>query len=114
MILRRSFYAVAFAAPFALIFSPAQAEDTLKLAIGQMETWSNQAPQLGQKAGIFKKHGIVLENFGTQGGGETLQAIISGAADIGIGIGTAGAMRAFAKGAPIRIVAASFTGAGDL
>jgi hypothetical protein len=29
------------------------------------------------KAGIFQKHGIVLETFGTQGAGETLQAAIS-------------------------------------
>ena len=58
------------------------------------------APTLGMKAGIFQKHGIVLENFGTQGAGETLQAVISGSADLGIGIGTSGAMRAFAKGTP--------------
>jgi NitT/TauT family transport system substrate-binding protein len=104
--------ALALIAPLAV--SAVKAQDQLKVAIGQMEAWANQAPQLGQNAGIFKKHGIVLENFATQGGGETLQAAISGAADIGIGIGTAGAMRAFAKGAPIRIIAASFTGAGDL
>jgi NitT/TauT family transport system substrate-binding protein len=104
--------ALALIAPLAV--SAAKAQDQIKVAIGQMEAWANQAPQLGQNAGIFKKHGIVLENFATQGGGETLQAAISGAADIGIGIGTAGAMRAFAKGAPIRIIAASFTGAGDL
>mgnify|MGYP003693633619 CR=1 FL=1 len=30
------------------------------------------------KAGIFQKHGIVLETFGTQGAGETLQAVIAG------------------------------------
>ena len=52
------------------------------------------------KAGIFQKHGIVLDNYGTQGAGETLQAVISGSADIGIGVGAPGAMRAFAKGAP--------------
>ena len=51
-----------------------------------------------------QKHGIVLETFGTQGAGETLQAVISGSADIGIGIGTAGAMRAFARGAPVRVL----------
>jgi NitT/TauT family transport system substrate-binding protein len=94
--------------------SLAHADGTLKVAIGQMEAWAQQPPILGQQAGIFKKHGIVLENFGTQGAGETLQTVISGAADIGIGIGTAGVMRAFSKGAPVRIFGASFTGIADI
>ena len=68
--------------------SAASGADTVKVAIGQIDAWANQAPTLGMKAGIFQKHGIVLETFGTQGAGETLQAVISGSADIGIGIGT--------------------------
>ena len=70
--------------PLALASHPAAAEDQLKVAIGQINNWENQAPTLGQDAGIFKKHGLVLENVGTQGAGETLQAVISGSADIGI------------------------------
>src|SRR5882757_3203295 len=91
----------------------ADAADSVKVAIGQIDAWANQAPTLGVKAGIFEKHGIALETFGTQGAGETLQAVISGSADIGIGIGTAGAMRAFARGAPVRAIAAAFVGVGD-
>jgi len=105
--------ALALLAPLAFT-SAARADDTLKLAIGQMEAWAQQPPVLGQQAGIFKKYGLVLDNFATQGAGETLQAVISGAADIGIGIGTVGAMRAFAKGAPVRIFGASFSGYGDI
>ena len=67
-------------------------------------------PTLGMQAGIFQKHGIELENFGTQGAGETLQAVISGSADIGIGIGTSGAMRAFVAGAPIRVISSAYAG----
>ena len=89
------------------------AADDVKVAIGQIDAWANQAPTLGMKAGIFQKHGIVLETFGTQGAGETLQAVIAGSADIGIGIGTAGAMRAFARGAPVRVIAAAYVGVGD-
>ena len=98
----------------ALAAGPASAEDTLKLVIGQINNWENQAPTLGQDAGIFKKHGLILENTGTQGAGETIQAVISGSADIGTGVGAAGAMRAFSKGAPVRILAPAFTGTGDL
>jgi NitT/TauT family transport system substrate-binding protein len=100
--------------PLALAGTAACAEDQLKVAIGQINNWENQAPTLGQDAGIFKKHGLVLENVGTQGAGETLQAVISGSADIGAGVGAAGIMRAFSKGAPVRILAPMFTGTGDL
>src|SRR6476659_1176826 len=98
----------------ALAIAPASAEDQLKLVIGQINNWENQAPTLGQDAGIFKKHGLVLEHTGTQGAGVTIQAVISGSADIGAGVGAAGVMRAFAKGAPVRILAPAFTGTGDL
>jgi len=94
--------------------APASAEDTFKVAIGQIEIWSGDAPVLGQKAGIFKKYGITLDNFGTAGAGETMQAIIAGSADFGINVGAPGVMRAYAKGAPVRVIGANFTGAGDV
>ena len=92
----------------------ARAEDSLKNAIGQINNWENQAPTLGQDAGIFKKYNLNLENFGTAGAGETIQAVISGSADIGAGVGLAGAMRAFSKGAPVRVILPAFTGTSDL
>lgn len=106
--------ALGLVVPLTLSAGTASAEDTLKLVIGQINNWENQAPTLGQDAGIFKKHGLVLENTGTQGAGETIQAVISGSADIGAGVGAAGIMRAFSKGAPVRILAPAFTGTGDL
>ena len=90
------------------------AGDTLKVAVGQLGLWAVDGPRLGQRAGIFKKHGLVLEIFGTSGGVETLQAVISGSADLTVGIGTAAVLRAYSKGAPIRVIGANFTGAGDL
>jgi NitT/TauT family transport system substrate-binding protein len=94
--------------------APARGEDQLKVAIGQINNWENQAPTLGQDAGIFKRHNLVLENVGTQGAGETLQPVIAGSADLGAGVGVAGVMRAFARGAPVRILLPAFTGTGDL
>ena len=92
----------------------ARAEDQLKVAIGQINNWENQAPTLGQDAGIFKRHNLVLENVGTQGAGETMQPVIAGSADLGAGVGVAGVLRAFARGAPVRILLPAFTGTGDL
>lgn len=106
--------AAALAVPLALAASPGFAQDKLKVAIGQINNWENQVPTLGMAAGIFKKHNLELEYFGTQGAGETLQPVISGSADIGIGVGTSGAMRAFAKGAPVRALGAGFTGTNDM
>lgn len=105
-----------FAAASAAIMagSSAYAQDSLKIAIGQINNWENQAPTLGQDAGIFKKHNLNIEAVGTQGAGETIQAVISGSADLGAGVGVAGAMRAFQRGAPVRVLLPAFTGTGDL
>lgn len=92
----------------------AAAEDTVKLAVGQRGNWDTSVSEIGQRAGIFKKHGLVLEMVYTQGAGETQQAVISGSVDIGIAAGVMGVMSAFSKGAPVRVISAETTGAGDL
>src|SRR5262245_14498065 len=91
-----------------------QAQDKLNAAVGQINNWEQQAPNFAQSAGIFKKHNLSVEIVGTQGAGETIQAVISGSAEIGTGVGVAGAMRAFARGAPVRLLLPAFTGTGDL
>ena len=97
-----------------LLSAPAKADDTLKLAVGAPNNWDSGVPDIGKRAGIFKKHGLDLEILYTNGGGETMQAVISGSVDIGIGAGTGGVLGAFAKGAPVRILLAGATGASDL
>src|SRR5436853_930807 len=92
----------------------AVAQDKLVIAGGLAGTWENSFSELGQNAGFFKKHGLVLEIFYTQGAGETQQAVISGSADIGTGVGTFNTFSVFAKGAPIRVIGATHTGANDL
>jgi ABC-type nitrate/sulfonate/bicarbonate transport system substrate-binding protein len=89
-------------------------DDVLKVVVGAPNNWDSGLPDVGQRAGIFKKHGLTLEILYTNGGGETMQAVISGSADIGISAGTGGVFSAFTKGAPIRILLAGTTGAGDL
>ena len=91
-----------------------RAEDKLKIAQGGRGVGEAFVPELGQNAGIFKKHGIELEIFYTQGGGETIQIVISGAAHVGGQIGFLGTVGAFAKGAPVRIIGSNFTGGKQL
>ena len=92
---------------------PVSAADLLKLTVGQRGNWDTSISHLGEKAGIFKKHGIDLEIIYTSGSGETLQPVIAGSVDLGFAVGTQGAMAAFAKGAPVRIIGAEATGAAD-
>ncbi|HKA73016.1 MAG TPA: ABC transporter substrate-binding protein [Xanthobacteraceae bacterium] len=92
----------------------ARAQETLKLAIGQRGLWDTGVTEVGYRGGIFKKHGLALELLYTQGAGETQQAVIAGSVDIGVGVGIMGVLSAFAKGAPVRIIGAEITGAGDL
>jgi NitT/TauT family transport system substrate-binding protein len=92
----------------------AAAQDTLRLTVGQRGLWDTSISEVGQRGGIFKKHGLSLEILWTQGSGETQQAVIAGSVDIGTGVGIMGALSAFSKGAPVRIIGAEMTGAGDL
>src|SRR3954470_10983006 len=97
-----------------LAASPAPAADLLKIASPQRGSWEGSVPELGQQQGIFKKHGLELDILYTAGGGETLQAVISGAVDVGLSAGTLAILGAFQKGAPIRIIGASSTGSREL
>ena len=110
---RITMLAVAAAAAALHAPPPASAVDLLKITVGQRGNWDTSIAHLGDKAGIFKKHNIELEIVYTSGSGETLQPVIAGSADMGFAVGTQGAMSAFAKGAPVRIVGAEATGAAD-
>ena len=92
----------------------ASADDTVKLAVGQRGNWDTSVSEVGQLAGIFKKHGLKLEIVYTNGAGETQQAVISGSVDLGIAAGVMGVLSAYSKGAPVRVIGAETTGAGDL
>ena len=91
----------------------ALADDQIKLTIGQRGNWDTAISQLGEAAGIFKKHGLALEMLYTAGSGETLQPVIAGSVDLGLAVGTPGAIAAYSKGAPVRIIGAEATGAAD-
>ena len=112
--MRWSLVGVAVAATLSLIHQSAIAQDQLKLAVGARGVGETIVPELGQNAGIFKKHGLALDIFYTQGGGETIQVVISNAAHIGVAIGFLGTIGAYAKGAPVRIIGSTFTGGYQL
>ena len=93
--------------------APAPAADVFKLAIGQRGLWDSAIAEIGTETGIFARHGLELQTFYTSGGGETQQAVISGSSDIGVSAGTLGVLGAYAKGAPVRIIAGEATGTAE-
>ena len=70
--------------------------------------------ELGQRGGIFRKHGLNLEILYVQAGPESIQAVIAGSIDIATASGVSAAVGTFAKGAPIRIIGSEMIGAPDL
>jgi NitT/TauT family transport system substrate-binding protein len=104
---------VGLAAGLLALCLPFAAAETLKIASPQPGSWESAIPVLGQQQGFFRQQGLELEIVNTSGSGETLQAVISGAVDVGLSAGTVGVLGAYARGAPIRIIGASETGSSD-
>ena len=106
----------ALAAAFWLfgLWAPASAQEVLKVAATQRGAWDTAVTELGQRAGIFKKYGLTLEILWTQGGAEAQQVVIAGSADIAVAVGIDGAIGAFSKGAPLRIIGSEMIGAPEL
>jgi NitT/TauT family transport system substrate-binding protein len=92
----------------------ARAQDKLKVAIPQRGAWDAGVAELGQRGGIFKKHGLDLEILYVQAGPESIQALIGGSIDIAAASGVSAAVGTFAKGAPIRIIGSEMIGSPDL
>jgi NitT/TauT family transport system substrate-binding protein len=92
----------------------AQSEETLKVAIPQRGAWDAGIAELGQRGGIFKKHGLNLEILYVQAGPESIQAVIGGSMDVATAAGVSAAVGTFAKGAPIRVIGSEMIGAPDL
>jgi len=104
-------YAAAMAAG---AHAPALAQDVFKVGIPQRGAWDAGVAELGERGGIFKKHGIKLETLNVQAGPEGITAMIGGGLDIVTASGVSAAVGTFAKGAPIRIIGSEMIGAPDL
>ena len=65
---------------------------------------------IAQEKGFYRDANIDVDAVFTRGGGENVQAVVSGDAQIGLGTGTLAVISAFVKKAPIKIAAAEITG----
>jgi NitT/TauT family transport system substrate-binding protein len=91
-----------------------RAEEMIKVSVPQRGAWDTGVTELAQRGGIFKKHGLTVEILYTQGGAESIQAVISGSMDIATGVGVSAAISTYAKGAPIRLIGSEMIGSPDL
>jgi NitT/TauT family transport system substrate-binding protein len=94
--------------------SPAAAQDTLKVAVPQRGAWDTSITEIGNRAGIFKKHDIAIDLLFTAGGAEALGALISGSIDIAVAAGFSTVLGSFSKGAPLRVFSAETAGQPDI
>ena len=74
------------------------AEDPVKVAVPQRGTWETSVADMGEQAKIFAKHGIKVESLYTSGGGETMQALISGSVDVALATGAAAMFACLCEG----------------
>jgi NitT/TauT family transport system substrate-binding protein len=103
---------VSVGALLAAMINAASAEK-LKVTVPQRGFWNSEFVEMAEHQGFFKKRGLEVEIFWTSGGAETLQTIMTGSSDVAMANGTLGAVAAFFKGAPVRIIAAETTGVHD-
>jgi NitT/TauT family transport system substrate-binding protein len=103
---RRRLRAAAVAAALAaMVSAPAFAQTTLTIGKANSTSDAIIPVNVGDKLGIFKKHGLDLKIVDFGGGSKMVQALTAGAIDIGDGAGTE--MAFVAKGAPMLAVCES-------
>jgi len=97
--------------------SASLAVEKLKVAIPQKGFWDSSWVEFGEAAGFFKQAGLEVEVFYTDGGAQTVAAVVSGSVDVAMSNGILGAIGAYVKGGdatPYRIIGAEMTGAHEL
>jgi NitT/TauT family transport system substrate-binding protein len=101
------------AAAISAISAGSATAETLKVAVAQRGFWNSSFIEFGLQQGFFKQEGLDIEILYTEGGASTLTPVIAGSLDIAMTNGTLGAIAAFAKGLPVKIISAEATGAPD-
>ena len=100
---------VAAAAAATLLFAAtprAQAQDLIKVKVGDTTSLAQLGLYAGIQKGIFKKHGIDIERIAIPGGAKVLGALLTGDIDIGYLAGSSSLQAQF-QGRPVKIIGMS-------
>lgn len=94
---------------------PAAGQTKLVVAIPHPVLFDTALPlMVAEEKGFYKEAGLAVERVVVSGGGENVQAVVSGSVHLALATGTFAVLSAFEKGAPVRIVSAEMTGTPDL
>jgi NitT/TauT family transport system substrate-binding protein len=108
------FVAAASLLAAALLTAPASAADKVRVIDSTKGPFGNFALYQARDEGYYKDENLDVSTIFGTGGSATLQAIITGSADIAYGVGTESVVGAFAKGAPVVILANAAYGVGEI
>jgi len=87
------------------------AADKVRVSVAHKGLWDTGIPVLvAQQQGFFEKQELDVDISYMRGGPEGIQALLIGERDIASAIGTLATLGAIGKSAPIKIIAAEFTG----
>lgn len=109
--------ALALAACSAPGVSSDGSEDALRLSLTHQVVFDVAVPDaVAQDQGLYEDAGadVQEDRIYPDGSGDAVQALVSGSADIAIGVAFPAALSAIQQGAPVRIVAAEYQGYGDV
>ena len=90
-----------------------EALERIKVASAFGTIWTSAQPTFCKERGEFAKVDLDVDVLTTRGGSETVQAVITRAADIGYGPGANAVIAASLQGAKFKIVAGYFNGQSD-
>jgi NitT/TauT family transport system substrate-binding protein len=105
---------VGAAALAALASHGAVAKDAVRIVDSQSQIFANYAIHQARHEGFYDAENLDVSVIVGRGGSDALQAVVTGSQDIVYGPGILSIVGAYAKGAPITIVASAVKGARDV
>ena len=94
--------------------APATAQTRVVVATPHAGIWDTVPIYVAQERGFFKDAGLAVETVVVRGGGENVQAVVSGSVQVVVGSGFFSVLTAFEKGAPVKVLASEINGLRDL
>jgi NitT/TauT family transport system substrate-binding protein len=97
------------------VSAQAQGSDPLRVVLPHKVLFDIALPfYVAKDKGFYDKAGIRVNPIFARGGGDQVQIMVAGDADIATGVGLLATVSALEKGAPLKIISAEARGLGDI